>query len=382
VAANTGGLGFGAGVTTRVTDPDSYLRSATFTLRFLDGKAEAALGVLHDFLFSLDAGDAGRWKDVLTQARASDRTHVVNNGLGLAMAHAARGLNRETALNEIMRGLPQVRLVSKLAEGGPEPVMQKITALRNFMLDRPRLTASFTGSGPILQTVRKTLESWGQAMRDAKPADSREVAAPPSSPPRDGLAGPMDVAYCTKVLPAPHLSHPDAPLLAVGGRLVGMGYVLEEVRFKGTAYGGGCGYNGQGQSFGFYSYRDPWVKRTLDVFHGALDYVRTADWTQTDVDRAIIGTAKEAERPIRPGEATGSALWRYLSGDTPELREARHAGLLAATVSQVKRATAELFEKNQDQAGVCVVSSRTKLETANQELGAAPLAIEEIFEEQ
>ena len=40
---------------------------------------------------------------------------------------------------------------------------------------------------------------------------------------------------------------------------------------------------------------------------------------------------KGGERPIRPGAATGLALARHVGGYTPELREARHAALLAAT---------------------------------------------------
>ena len=147
----------------------------------------------------------------------------------------------------------------------------------------------------------------------------------------------MNAAYCTLVMPAPHISHPDAPLLAVAGRLLSLGYVLEEVRFKGTAYGGGCSYSPTGQTFAFHSYRDPWVNRTLDVYRNAAKFVEQADWTQADVDRSIIGTAKEGERPIRPVSATGTALWRYLMHDMPERREARHAKMLGAKLGDIKR---------------------------------------------
>jgi Zn-dependent M16 (insulinase) family peptidase len=380
VAANTGGLGFGAGVTTMVTDPTSGQRSATFSIRFLDDKAESALGVLHDFLFSLDPHDGDRLKDVLRQARSADRTRVMGNGLGLALSQAGRGMTPESALSDIMHGLPQVRLIRELADGPLEGVMEKINAIRAFLVSRPTMTASFTGSANVLPVVRNTLGKWGSAMGNGPADQMKESIAPSQTPPRDGLAGPMDAAYCTTVLPAPHLSHPDAPLLSVGGRLVGMGYVLEEVRFKGTAYGGGCGYNGLGRMFTFHSYRDPWVKRTLDVFKGALNYVHGADWTQTDVDRAIIGTAKDAERPIRPAEATNIALSRHLLGDSAELRASRHAVLLSATAPKVKRIITDLFEQNMDKAGICVVSSRPRLEEANAQLGADALAIQDIFE--
>ena len=161
--------------------------------------------------------------------------------------------------------------------------------------------------------------------------------------------------------------------------MLSLGYVLEEVRFKGTAYGGGCTYNGPGRLWTFHSYRDPWVNRTLDVYSAALDHVRSADWSQADVDRSIIGTAKEGERPIRPPQATGLALWRYLTGETPQRREERHSTMLGVTVADVKRVLIEQFEQNAKSAAVCVVSSRQKLEEANSQKPERTLEIREIL---
>ena len=102
------------------------------------------------------------------------------------------------------------------------------------------------------------------------------------------------------------------------------------------------------------------------------------EWTQTDIDRAIIATAKSAEKPIRPSQAASDALGQYLIGQTREMREDRYAQLRRATPAEVKRALLELLEGNQDKAAVCVVSSREKLEAANREL-AQPLVIEDII---
>jgi len=61
------------------------------------------------------------------------------------------------------------------------------------------------------------------------------------------------------ILPAPHFSAPDSSALLVANRLLSMNYLLEEVRFKGSAYGGGSSYNGINKTLSFHSYRDPWV---------------------------------------------------------------------------------------------------------------------------
>jgi Zn-dependent M16 (insulinase) family peptidase len=98
-----------------------------------------------------------------------------------------------------------------------------------------------------------------------------------------------------------------------------------------------------------------------------------------EIDRAIIGSAKHAERPIRPGEATGTALRRHLRGDSPQRREERYARLLRAKPDEVKRVLLEELEQNEAAAAVCVVSSREKLEQANREMPGRELAIEDIL---
>jgi len=389
LSAHTGGVGFGPRCHTHGADAGRVMREAIFTVKFLDEKAAPAMGVLHDLLFALDLRDAGRLEDLLTQARAAHRTRVVTNGVGIAMSHAARGFNPESHLNEVLYGLPQTRLVESLHGGGGggagaarEGLVAKLEAIRDFMLARARLTASFTGSAGAYGAVRKTLAAWTAAMRgDAVPAVDDAVAFErwAGAGPREGLAGPMNVAFNTRVMPAPHLSHPDAPALTVAGRLVGLDYLLTEVRFKGTAYGAGCGYGPLDRTLKFHSYRDPWVTRTLGVFEGVPEYVRTAAWSEAEVGRAIIGTAKEGERPIRPAEATGTALFRHRIGDTPERRNARHAALLQVTPGEARRAMLAVLDEGMAKSAVCVVSSREKLEAANAETPGAGLSVEEIM---
>ena len=120
------------------------------------------------------------------------------------------------------------------------------------------------------------------------------------------------------------------------------------------------------------------TSHTVNVFDQTVDYVKQVEWTQIDIDRAIIATAKDGEKPIRPSQATSDALRQHLVGQTRDMREERYAQLRRATPAEVKRALLHLLEGSGDKAAVCVVSSREKLEAANNEL-AQPLVIEDIL---
>ena len=380
-SALTGGIGCSPSFSTHALDPNRSLQNLSFHLKALDGKIDAALDVLHDLLFAVNPRDTERLRDVLTQAVAEYQTEMIHSGSGTAIHHASRGLSTNAHLAEIIYGLPQLRTSETLLNGFDElntDLMGHIEGVRDFLLTRGRVTASFTGSDTAFETTHTKLGEWLDAMQDA-PVISESIAFQPfDTPPREGLAGPIQIAHCAHVMPAPHYSHPDSTLLTIGAHLIRLDYILSEIRFKGNAYGAGFSYSPYDAVLCQSSYRDPHVARTINVFEQTVDYVKQVEWSQVDIDRAIIATAKDGEKPIRPSQAAGSALSQHLVGQTREMREERYAQLREATPTEVKRALLQLFEENKDKAAVCAVSSREKLEAANAEL-AQPLVIEDIL---
>ncbi len=382
VSAYTGGIHCWPYFTTHAADPTRSIWALRFILKTLDGQIEQALSLLQDLLFGIDPKDKDRLRDVLAQACTRYRTDLVHDGSTTASRHASRGFTPEGYLYENVNGLSQLYLTEKFNKQFDElciDLMGKIEAIRDFILVPDRLTVSFTGTDHVGDMVQKTLSGWIRNMREEKIQDKSIDFVPFTKPPHEGLAGPMQVAYCVQVIPAPHISHPEATLLKLGTKIISLDYMLNEIRFKGNAYSAWCSYNGLDREVELGSYRDPHVTRTLNVFTNVLDYVRRADWTQTDVDRAIIGTAKDYERPIRPEEATKNALHRHLTGQTAEIRGQRYTQILSATIKEVKRSTLEFLESNFQSGAVCVVSSREMLEEANRQLPDQPLTIQNIL---
>ncbi len=380
VAASTGGilcwpvLGRSAGASA------ASLRRLRFTLKALDDQIEDALGVLEDLLFATDPRDRERLRVVLAQSLAGTRTGLVNGATATAVRHAARSLSTEGYLGELVGGVSQLHLLERLNkdfETEYTRVMGEVERIRDALPASGRLVASFTGSAIACDSVRQALRRWAGRLGKGVPDASDPRPAEP--PDRTGLAAPLQVAYSAQVFPAPAYAHPDSPLLTVGAHLLTVEYVRPEIRFRGTAYGGSCSYDALGGDMSLLSWQDPHVARTLQVFAAVRDYVVGAGWTQTDVDRAIISTLKEGERPIRPAEATGSALQRHIAGLTPEMRDARHQAMLGAKPESVEQALLAVLEAGLPRSAVCVVASRRMLEEGNRALGTAPLEITDMF---
>jgi hypothetical protein len=381
-AACTGGLRCDTSVMRHASDPSRTLRRMRFGLKTLDEQAGNAFDLLGDLIFCFSPRDSDRLRDVMTQTRAAYRTTLVNDGLTTARHQAARGLSPEGAIEHGFLSPDALRVVEDLTtnfDSRASTIMANVERIRDFLASRRRWTISFTGSDAVFEKLSRKLEEWKTRMRDEAVVDVVPPFRPFATPPREGLAGPIKIAHCAKVMPAPHLAHPDVPLFRLGLYLARFDYLLSEIRLKGNAYGAGVSHDDTMGVLSFYSYRDPRIVETLQVFDRFREFIAAQDWTQTDIDRAIIGSAKEAERPIRPGEATGLALLRHVRGDTNELRERRYATLLRATPSSVKETLLRTLDAHEPRAAVCVVSSREKLAEANQKLGGQSLRVSDIL---
>jgi Zn-dependent M16 (insulinase) family peptidase len=381
-AALTGGLWCHAGAYRPAAAGGAPLRRLRFGLKALDDRADRALGLLGDLLFGASPRDAERLRDVLTQSFAWYRTTLVNDGLSTARRHAARGLTPEAALDHRLCSRDMLERVAALRRefaAAAEGLMADVERIRAFVLNPARWTVSFTGSDPVFRVVEKALGDWQRAA-PAAPVPRQTVDFTPAAIlPRDGLAAPLKIAHCVQAMPAPALHDPAIPLFSLGLHMVRFDYLLPEVRLKGNAYGAGASYDDSLGLLTYSSYNDPRIAETLAIFGRVRDFVAAAEWNQPDIARAIIGSLKSAERPIRPGEATGLALLRHLRGDTDERRDERYAAALRGTPATVRETTLAVLEAAAPRSAVCVVSSREKLEAANRVLGDRPLALSDLL---
>ena len=198
-AAATGGLKCIPNFSTHALDTGRTLYNMQFQLKALDDKMEDALDVLYDLIFAVNPCDTERLRDVLNQSVAECRTALMNGirlpyGLTSATYHAARGFSPQTHLSEIVFGLPQLRTTEMLLERfdeSHEQLSNSIEQIRDFLLVRSRLSASFTGSDAAYGTLQGKLAEWIGDMRDEPIAPAPIGFTPFGTPTREGLAAPV-----------------------------------------------------------------------------------------------------------------------------------------------------------------------------------------------
>ena len=379
-AAATGALDFTPGLVPHVDGADKAALRVSVWLKALDADWDKALGIMADRLFRAEFSDRDRLRDIVLQNRMYWRNTIVPAGNAYAALYAASRLTPAQALSERLAGCTQARYVDGMAarlEKLLPDLPDRLAALRDKMLAGATLCGSMLGADASFAASRKWFADnadafGGTGKRQPLPTVEKESV-------RIGLAAPADVAFDARVLPAPALADPDAAALVMLGVQLSYGYLWNEVRVKGGAYGVRAGLDGGRGTFAFSSFRDPNIVRTLDSFGSVPAYVaKEMDLSPAGVEQAIIGAVKTLDVPMRPPTAVVTALARHLGGETEAFRRQFRGRLLGLGADGIRSAAAKLFA-GLDAGPVCVLSSREKITEENGKTDK-PLVIEPLWE--
>ena len=90
-------------------------------------------------------------------------------------------------------------------------------------------------------------------------------------------------------------------------------YLHNNVRAKGGAYGVGVRI-GTGGMINFYSYRDPNIQETLNVYSNTDEFLSSVNFDDGEMTKFIIGILNAFDPPISPKGYAATALSRHLTG--------------------------------------------------------------------
>ena len=164
--------------------------------------------------------------------------------------------------------------------------------------------------------------------------------------------------FSAACLPCVREQHPDAAALMILARVLSQQYLHPVLREQGGAYGGGASYDQTTGLFRFYSYRDPELIKTLDVFRAAGDWVNKHSVTHQEVEEAVLSIVSGIDAPGSPAGEARTAYHQWLQGRSEEMRRAFRRAILAVTPNQVMQA-AEAY-LNQEMSMAVVTSKENE----------------------
>lgn len=144
-------------------------------------------------------------------------------------------------------------------------------------------------------------------------------------------------------------------------------YLWQNIRVKGGAYGCMCNFNRIGEGY-LISYRDPNLEKTMEIYEGVVDYLRNFTVSERDMDKYIIGTISNMDRPMTPAAKGDRSMNLYMNHVSEEMIRRERMEVLGAGQEDIRKLAA-VVEALLSADQLCVIGSEEKIEAREEMFG-------------
>ncbi|XP_065483596.1 presequence protease, mitochondrial [Caloenas nicobarica] len=311
------------------------------------------------------------WSEIFNNPRFEEEEHFrvlvkktaqeLSNGVPdcghlYASIRASKNLTPSGELQEMFSGMDQVKLMKRVAEMSDiKPILRKLPRIKKYLLNSDNIRCSVNAAPQQIseasKEVEKFIKSIGRSKKERKPVRphviekssevkpvgsemltglqiTRKLVNDPTFKPcqmKTHFVLPFPVNYVGECIRTVPYTAADYASLRILAQLMTAKFLHREIREKGGAYGGGAKLSHSG-IFTFYSYRDPNSLTTLKTFEKAVEWAKSGEFTQQDIDEAKLAVFAAVDAPIAPSD---KGMGHFLYGISDEMKQSHREQLFA-----------------------------------------------------
>ena len=376
--AETGGLHFFTEIHDSPCEADSFLAVVGVRGKALIHKQEQLFDILSDYCTAVDFSDIKRLRTVLLQILTSFENSIPGSGHLYAVRAGAARLSPSACLREQWSGITLLQLVrsqTEMSDAELTDVAAKLQQIAGILANKNHITGAITSGGeefgsisPIITSFISKLPNEERPEKGTFPACRRDTGTL-------GWAASVPVAFVTRCFKTVPYTHADSAPLQVLSKLIKDGYLHREIREKGGAYGGLASYDNEAGIFSLLSYRDPHIKRTLQVYDDAVKWAVAGEFSDEAINEALLSVFSNLDRPLSPGSRGNHEFSNLQQGLTLEMRQQFRRNLLATTRDDLQRVAKTYLQENPMDPVDSILASEEKL---HEEMDKASITINRV----
>ncbi len=303
----------------------------------LGGKATAdkiddLFGLMAEVLTDADLGNRQRFTQMVLEERARLEQSLIPAGHGTVITRLRAAYSLAGQISESIGGvayLEAIRALSERVNSDWDGVRADLEILRGLVLNRQDAVLNLTADSKTLAAAQSRAAALGRALPSAFSVPVERGPIPAAR--NEALIVPAQVNYVGKgcnIFDLGYQWHGSAHVIT---RHLRMGWLWDQVRVQGGAYGAFCSLDRMSGALAMVSYRDPNVEKTLATYDAAVDYLRKLELSDRDLTLAIVGAIGDLDTYLLPDARGAAALSRHLTDDRDDLRQQMREEILGTT---------------------------------------------------
>ena len=374
INVHTGGIGTSLELYTDVTKVKEKAFRATFEMK---GKAlypemDVLFAMMREILMESKLDDEKRLKEILAMLKSRLQMSFLSSGHTTAALRSLSYTSPIAKFKDDTDGIGYYEVVKEIEEHFEEhkaELIRNLKAIAAKLFRADNMMVSYTSAEDGLEPMGKAFDAVGGHLNDASSATE------PADGSDDGVSGPC-ILHCRKRNEGFKTSSKVQYVARTGNFIDGgaaytgalqilkvilsYDYLWQNIRVKGGAYGCMSNFNRIGEGY-LISYRDPNLKKTMDVYEGVVDYLENFSVSDRDMNKFVIGTISNIDRPMNPAAKGSRSMNLYMNHVSEEMIRAERNQILDADQADI-RALADVLRAVLAEQSLCVIGSEDKIE--------------------
>ncbi|MCP4420785.1 MAG: peptidase M16 [Chloroflexi bacterium] len=330
------------------------------------GQAQEMLDIMRDVLLTVSLDNQERFRQMVLRAKAGLESGLVPSGHSVVNRRLRSYFAESSWASEQMSGIDYLFFLRRLAEQVDKDwpsVLAKLETVRSILVSRQNMLLNVTLDGECWRSLQPQVANLMRQMPDK--AVEMEVWDWKRPLCNEGLTIPAQVNYVAKGGNLYDLGFQEHGSVSPIVNYLQTTYLWEKVRVQGGAYGGMVGFSNYTGILSFFSYRDPNLLQTINVYDNVAHFLQQPI-SEDDLTKSIIGAISAIDGYQLPDAKGYTAMSRILINSSDEYRQQMRDEILGTTSADFPRfgeALAGLADHNE--AVVTVLGSAEGINAAN-----------------
>jgi hypothetical protein len=360
VGIHMGDLSFDPMVYSRFDNDDEFQGKVTVSSKYLTGNTTKSLALIKEVITSTLFTSKKRLREIMMESKSSFEMNLFNSGHSFATMRLFSYLSPSGYLTEQWNGVTYYLWLSNLLKNfdkEADSILANLEKITNLILRKPGMIISLTSSDDDFNYFQEK----GSSIMDGLPTEKVDthLFKFPLSPQTEALLTQANVQYNALGFNYRKLDGAYNGHWQVAHSILSLDYLYNQIRVQGGAYGAGSRMTRNGL-MGFWSYRDPKITETLDIYKKSSEYLAAFDADSREMTKYIIGTIATVDYPLTPPKLGEKALSFYLIGMTWERMQKERDEILSTQPSDIRKC-AELVQKVVSQSCYCSLGNEKLL---------------------
>ena len=347
-----------------IVDANDYKKYTPFLYVLgscLYGQIDKTFELMKEIISGSKFGDTKRNREIFLESKSGMESRLLGNGTAMASLRLKAYDSEAGVFDDATGGVAYYRGLKKLADNYDKEALktaEKIAEVAGKLFTRENLIVSIICDREGIDKCTKGIESVFDALPSRK-QDKNLVLRP--SVKNEGFKTPGQVQFVCRGGNYKKDGFASSGVLNVLTSMLSYGYLWNEIRVKGGAYGAWLSIS-QDSGFAYLgSYRDPNLRKTNEIYEKLAEYLENFEADDREMTKAVLGTFGKIDAPLTPRQAGERSFNAYISGRTYDDIMKSRKEALNCSVEDIRK-TASLIRAIIAQNMICTIGSAAAVE--------------------